>query len=195
MLEGPSSPRLSECSSDHMGREAELEEELEGLAAEFHLSRDDLKSFVLQDFLPEDWQEADAEGIVEASLQACTFQDEPLLEQLPDVLQVPEERPSESPQAGLLVAWPPPAPAERPNESPQCSSPAAWPPAEWPPVTWPSQNWLPAEQLPEEQLVNETPPSEHPLPADAHLAPVEWPDMEWAEETKEPTSNDQAATT
>mmetsp|Transcript_106116 Transcript_106116/g.204231 ORF Transcript_106116/g.204231 Transcript_106116/m.204231 type:complete len:728 (-) Transcript_106116:10-2193(-) len=160
MLEGSSSPRVSENSSDQPG----LEEKLEGLAAELCISREDLKSLVLEDFLPEDWMKEHAAGISEASVEAC-FDGEPILERLPDVLQVASER----------------------------KAAQDWPPADWPPAPWPSKREPFVGQPPVEKAPEETPREEHPLLMATQPGPAEWLDMEWAEEVREPASDDASA--
>jgi len=151
---------VSENSSDQPG----LEEKLEGLAAELCISREDLKSLVLEDFLPEDWMKEHAVGISEASVEAC-FDGEPILERLPDVLQVASER----------------------------KAAQDWPPADWPPAPWPSKREPFVGQPPVEKAPEETPREEHPLLMATQPGPAEWLDMEWAEEVREPASDDASA--
>lgn len=80
MLEGVSSPRVSENSSDETGSE----DKLEVLASELRISREDLQSLVLADFLPEDWIQAHAAGLSEVSVEA-RFDGEPVSDCLPEV--------------------------------------------------------------------------------------------------------------
>lgn len=183
MLEDVSSPRISECTSS--SSTSDVGDKLEELAAELHLTRDDLKSLVLEDFLPESWREANAIGIAEPSSDASLFNPdagdfdgEPLLLQLPEVLQVHNRRLG---PVGLSSA------ASQPVDG----SSTDWPPVEWPAVPKPADRQTHKESRPCSPS-----PEEQPLLHCASAvddAPPEWFNMEWAEDVEDQSHQESSA--